>query len=51
MSCLPMHLRQTFLSENAHMPSMPWGSCVIAFGIHFENPHVVLCNNGNYDFV
>ena len=42
ISCSPMHVMYVFLSENAYVSNMLYGSCVTTFNIHFGRPHIAL---------
>ena len=43
ISCSPMHVMYAFVSENASLPNIYWGSCVTVLDIYFGRPHIVLC--------
>ena len=44
LSCLPIHLRYAFDSENASRPKRSCGSCVVMFGMLLGNPQIFLYN-------
>ena len=39
-SCLRIHLKYAFFSENASILNMSCGSCVTMFGVHLEKPQI-----------